>query len=296
MSTKAITNFDHALALFAKDFDTYSYWSLHEGKEATRGGRISSCEALGSSNDVVAHTDHIKFVMSNYEPGYFVLVTRKKANDTASEQAYRFKFGEVNEFAMGGNDMFGIGSTSARGGGGNAMQMFLMQAAIKGLQGGGNSDIARLENQIAIIAMKHDHEKELEKERSNVGNRIMGLVEDNFDSIMGKLPLLNFAKGSTKPKASIPPVPTSSKKENQESTLQASSGKMMHELPLNHKPENISSDAMVHYAKEFQKLHPDINPCILFAKMVAFAANNPEQTPAIINILESQTAENHSDE
>lgn len=282
-----VTSLSHAVALYEKNFSTHPFWYLFAGKNTNAAARIASWEILGERDDVKQHVDTINFTLEGYGDGYYTLLTRKKPNDTASQQPYLFKKGEGFDIEM---DLgFGkIGGMSNS----NPMQMLMMQAMIKGLSGDSNAAVVGLQKDIELMKLQFEHQREIEKERSNVGSRIMGLIENNFDSILGKLPNLELPKV----KSNIPAPSGQGSTTQKTETSDVPSGRAMHELPLEYQPNKVSADAMVHYAKEFSKHHPNVNPSILFAKIVAFAAAQPEMAKGLFSQLDASVGEIGSDE
>lgn len=288
-ATLNVTTYEHAISLFEKNFETHPFWTLYAGKMTNAAARIASWETVGERSESKEHLELINFTMGGYGDGYYVLMTRKKPNDTASQQPYYFKKGDVGD--MGNMFDFGkIGSMS----GNNPFQMMMVQAMIKGLSGGSDAAVVGVQKEMELLRLQFEHQKELDRLQNGVAPRIMGLIENNFEAILGKLPSLELPKVKSSIPAPAPAVKQGSS--TQETTTTANAGRVMHELPLTYQPEKVSSDAMTHYAKEFQKHFPDVNPSILFAKMVAFSAAQPDMARGLFSQLEASVGEPESDE
>lgn len=287
-----VTSFSHAVMLYEKNFNTHPFWYLFAGKNTNAAARISSWEILGERDDVKQHVETIQFAMEGYGDGYYTLLTRKKPTDTASQQLFLFKKGD----GFDGEMDFGIGKIAGMGtNSNNPMQMLMMQAMIKGLNQDSNAAVVGIQKEMELLKMQFEHQKELERLQNGVGPRIMGLIENNFDAILGKLPNLELPKvkhNMPAPTATTPAQSTTTQQPDND----VPKGRAMHELPLEYQPNKISADAMVHYAKEFSKHHPDVNPSILFAKVVAFAAAQPDMARGLFSQLNASVGEGESDE
>jgi hypothetical protein len=288
------TTYESALKLFKNSFETHPYWILFDGME-TKGTRIATSNESLILKGVEANIETIEQVISNFENGVMTLVCRSNMKATADQVIFTFTKGDVSDFDMG-MGIGGIDMSNMKGN--NPMQMIMTQAMIRGFSNTGSFEVAEMRKELEIMKLQQEHERELEKERSSVSNRIMGLVEENFDSLLDfgadMIPMLGLASKSNKPKQRT--IQNEQQDTAQQQSQPVSGAKMpMHQRPSDDK-NGLSSDAFLGYAAHFKKKFPDLNPNVVFAKMVMFAEMEPDQARFIFNTLDQKLNEATQDE
>lgn len=323
MAAKTITTLEGAIKLYKLSFGTNSHWKIFEGK-TTQGTKLADSGIFKSLNSPISEdetndddivsvkkplidksVDLINSVLQEYEDGYFTLgtYTTDKFNPSGSNQ-HTFKKGDTSRFdtaAASANGIGSFGNMTFK----NPMEAIIGNMLVKQLEGGGenNGKVQSLELKLQQIEMEQRHQVELEQAKNSIGARLMGVFEDNFDTILDRLPMIGGMLGlqAALPAAPNRPTATTAPSENKNTTAQAEmpigNNSSLAEKPLTWNPAYKSADAFFMAAHKINKSVPDINVSVLLARFANFAEASPNAFRAFLAQTDPsyQPAETQSD-
>jgi hypothetical protein len=292
---RSITNFEAVLQFYKTSFKTNPCWFLFDGmseKGVRMDTNLSIIEGpnpnisdVEEDEDYIESVQRLESVVSRYEAGLFTIYFKTSATQKFVDgYSHTFKVGEENS---GSDDIFGgiAGFSGSKNKGSNPFQNFFMASAIKGMESGKSTEMARLELEIEKLKLERRHEKELEDLQNSPTNRIMGFIEDNpdrvFDIVENIAPMIGFAfKG--KKRVTNTPINDSYEETERTETVSGQTPAMADNY--------VSVDHFVNLVKPFMK-STGISPNVALEKIKLFAELDPNSFAMAMNMIDAKIQE-----